>query len=89
VFFPSNKFEFEPVDIGLNEYPIQVFELYNGGDVPAQVEIDYSLTEDLKQANYQTDILKCLSDRVISIPASSSVETKWRFQPIEAKTYQV
>lgn len=89
VYFPVNKYEFEPVEIGLNEYPIQVYELYNGGEVPAQVEIDCSMIEEANQNNYMANILKCLSEEVISIAPGSCFETKWRFSPIEAKTYQV
>lgn len=89
VYFPSNRFELEPVEIGLTEYPIQVYELYNGGDVPARVEIESTFVQELNETNYMTDILKCLSDELVEIPPGCSAETKWRFSPIEAKTYQV
>ena len=89
IFFPSSKFELEPVEIGLNEYPIQVYELFNGGDVTAEVEIDYSFIDDLNQENYSRPILKCLTDNEIRIAPGSCYETKWKFAPIEAKTYQV
>lgn len=89
VFFPSSKFEMEPVDIGLTEYPIQVYELFNGGDIGAEVEIDYSLIDELNADNYARPILKCLTDSVIRIPPGSCFETKWKFSPIEAKTYEV
>lgn len=36
-----------------------------------------------------TEILKCVSDKVVKIPPGCSVETKWKFIPIEAKTYKV
>lgn len=79
----------EPVEIGLTEYPIQTYALFNAGDVPAEVEIDPSLIEDLNQESYSSNILKCLSQNVITIPPGTSFDTKWKFSPIEAKTYLV
>ena len=79
----------EPVDIGLAEYPIQMYELFNGGDIGAEVEIDYSLVDQLNEENFSRPILKCLTDNVIHIQAGSCFETKWKFAPIEAKTYEV
>lgn len=89
VYFPTNRFEFEPVEIGLTEYPIQVYELFNGGDVPARVEIDTTFVQELNENNYATDVLQCVSNGVVTIPPGCSADTKWRFSPIEAKTYQV
>ena len=89
VFFPSSKFEMEPVEIGLAEYPIQVYELFNGGDMVAEVDIDYTLIDELNGDNFSRPILKCLSDNTINIPPGSCYETKWTFAPIEAKTYEV
>ena len=89
VYFPTNRFEFEAVEIGLNEYPIQIYELYNGGDVPARLEIDTTFIQEVNEANYMSEILSCISDGVVTIPPGCSADTKWRFSPIEAKTYQV
>ncbi len=89
VYFPFSKYELEPVEIGLTEYPIQVYEIYNGGDVSAELEIDDSFLEELNCENYSCKILECLSKNTLKIPPRSSLETKWRFSPIEAKTYQV
>lgn len=89
VYFPTSRFEFEPVEIGLSEHPIQIYELYNGGEVPARVEIDCTLVQEANENNYMSDILKCVSNSVITIAPGCAVETKWRFSPIEAKTYQV
>ena len=89
IFFPSNQFDFESVEIGLNEYPIQNYELYNAGEVEAKVEIESELFRDFNKKNYMTEILKCVSDKVVKIPPGCSVETKWKFIPIEAKTYKV
>jgi hypothetical protein len=89
VFFPSSKYEFEPVEVGLNEYPIQVYEIYNGGDLPARLEIDDSSLDEFNAENYSSNILECLSKSELVIPPRSCVETKWRFSPLEAKTYQV
>jgi hypothetical protein len=89
LYFPSNKFEFEPVEIGLIEYPVQIYELYNGGDSPANVEIDCSSLEYLNAENYMHPILKCLTPEKIVIPPASGFETKWKFSPIESRTYQV
>jgi hypothetical protein len=89
LYFPSNKFEFEPVEIGIIDYPVQIYELYNGGDSPAHVEIDCSSVEYLNAENYGHEILKCLTIENIIIPPGNCFETKWKFAPIEAKTYQV
>jgi hypothetical protein len=89
VYLPSTKFDLEPVEIGILEFPIQIFELYNGGDVPVDVEIDDSALEDLNYDSFSWPILKCLTKNKIVIPPRSSFETKWQFAPIEAKTYQV
>lgn len=89
VYFPSNKFEFQPVEIGLNDFPIQTFDLYNAGDVPARVEIDASLVEEMNSENYSSSILKCLSNSILTIPPGVAFETRWKFSPIEAKTYRV
>ena len=89
VYFPSNKFEFEPVEIGLNEFPIQTFDLYNAGDAPARVEIDTSLVDEMNQESYATSVLQCLSNSILTIPPGTAFETKWKFVPIEAKTYRV
>jgi cilia- and flagella-associated protein 65 len=87
VFFPSNKFEFEPLEIGLNEYPIQIYELYNGGDVPAIIEMDLTEIDDLNEQNYSWPIIKCLTPSKFTIQPGAMYETKWKFSPTEAKTY--
>lgn len=87
--FSSSLFEFEPVEIGLTEYPIQIYEIYNGSDVSCDVEIDTSSLNDLNNENYCQSILECLSPKRIRIQPGTLFETKWRFSPIEAKTYTV
>jgi hypothetical protein len=89
VFFPAAKYDFEPVEIGLAEYPIQVYEIYNGGDLPARLAIDDSSLDEFNAENYSSSILECLTKHELVIPPRSSVETKWKFSPLEAKTYQV
>ena len=89
IHFPSNLFEFEPIEIGLTEYPIQIYEIFNGGDVACDIEIDSSEADLLNKENFNQTILKCLTDTNISIPPGSLFETKWSFSPIEAKTYMV
>ena len=87
--FSSTLFEFEPVEIGLNEYPIQIYEIYNGSDVPCVIEIDSSALIQLNYENYASTILECLSPSRLKIQPGALFETKWRFSPIEAKTYIV
>lgn len=87
--FSSSQFEFEPIEIGLTEYPIQIYELYNGSDIACDVEIDASSTNDLNSENYSQSILECLSPKKLTIQPGVLFETKWRFSPIEAKTYNV
>ncbi len=87
IHFPNNIYEFEPVEIGLNEYPIQIYEIYNGGDVACDIEIDASAIQKLNEENYAQQILQCLTDKRITIQPGSLYETKWSFSPIEAKTY--
>ncbi len=89
VYFPTNKYQFLPVEIGLLDYPIQIFELYNGGDKPARVQIDTSQLINLSIQNYSHNVLECLSEDEIIIPPGTSYPTKWKFSPLEAKTYQV
>lgn len=89
VYFPWLSFVLKPVEIGLTEYPIQVFEIYNGGSVAAEIEIDDSMLEELNMENYASYILECMSKSKLTIPPRSSVETKWKFSPLEAKTYMV
>ena len=89
IHFPSPVFEFEPIEIGLNEYPIQVYEIYNGGNVVCDVEIDHSALKILNEENYSQQIIKCLTDENIRIEPGALYETKWIFSPIEAKTYNV
>ena len=75
--------------IGLGEYPVQIYELYNGGDSVAHVEIDSSLLDELGAQNYSRPILKCVTPKKFNVLPGTSYETKWKFQPIEAKTYMV
>jgi hypothetical protein len=89
VFFPSAKFEFTPVEVGLDEYPIQVYEIYNAGDLPARLLVDDSSLDEFNADNYGCTVLECLSSGVeLVVPPRACVETKWRFAPLEAKTYQ-
>ena len=89
IYFPSGLFELEPIEIGLTDYPAQIYELFNGGDVATEVEIDTSAVDDLNEANYMQPILKLLSPNFVTVQPGSIFETKWKFCPIEAKTYQV
>lgn len=89
IHFPSSLYEFEPIEIGLTEYPIQIYEIYNGGNVACDVEIDSSAVAKLNEDNYAHTILKCLTESRIRIEPGALFETKWIFSPIEAKTYNV
>ena len=71
------------------DYPIQIFEIYNGGDKSARVQIDTTQLMNLSMQNYSHNILECLTEEEILIPPGTSFPTKWRFSPLEAKTYQV
>ena len=88
LFFHSSKFEMEPVECGLVDYPVQVYELYNGGDTPAHVEIDCSSLRTLNAQNYSSPIVTCLSSESVIVAPGTCYETKWLFAPIESKTYQ-
>lgn len=87
IHFPNSLYEFEPIEIGLSEYPIQIYEIYNGGNVACDVEIDASALDNLNAENYSRAILKYLTENKIQIQPGSLFETKWIFSPIEAKTY--
>ena len=89
IHFPNSVYEFEPIEIGLSDYPIQVYEIYNGGNVACDVEIDSSSIDTLNEENYSQSVLKCLTDKKICIQPGALIETKWIFRPIEAKTYNV
>lgn len=51
--------------------------------------MDITQLGNLAIQNYSHNILECLSETEIIIPPGTSYPTKWRFSPIEAKTYQV
>jgi hypothetical protein len=40
VHFASTKHMFEPVPVGGNSPPVQIYELYNAGSMPVNYELD-------------------------------------------------
>ncbi len=89
IHFPNSIYELEPIEIGLSDYPIQIYEIYNGGNVACDIEIDSSAIEQLNEENYAAEILRCLTEARIRIEPGALFETKWLFAPLEAKTYNV
>jgi hypothetical protein len=87
IHFPNSIYELEPIEIGLSEYPIQIYEIYNGGNVACDIEIDSSAVDKLNEQNYAIEILRCLTESSIRIEPGTLFETKWIFAPVEAKTY--
>ncbi|XP_070569847.1 cilia- and flagella-associated protein 65-like [Ptychodera flava] len=88
VHFPSNKHMFYPVPIGAVANPKQVYELYNGGALPVQYELDLTALEYIKQENYNHKVFQCLNPRGEILPGRTAF-VEWIFSPLEAKTYMV
>ncbi|XP_077997157.1 cilia- and flagella-associated protein 65-like [Glandiceps talaboti] len=88
VHFPSNKHMFYPVPIGAVANPKQVYELYNGGAVPVQYELDLTALEYIRQENFNHKVFECLNPRGEILPGRTAF-VEWIFSPLEAKTYMV
>ncbi|KAK7113832.1 cilia- and flagella-associated protein 65-like isoform X2 [Littorina saxatilis] len=88
IHFPSNKHMFTPVPVGEKTSPKQVYELYNGGAVPVQYELDLTPLDIIEKENYDQPIFECLNP-MGEIAPGRSVSIEWRFSPLEAKTYMV
>eukprot|EP00118_Oscarella_pearsei_P004948 m.21985 g.21985 ORF g.21985 m.21985 type:complete len:1729 (+) comp28260_c0_seq1:44-5230(+) len=86
IHFPALQHKFNPVAIGLEHPPVQVYELFNGGAEPVQYEIDTLPLQRLRDANFDCPILSCLA-AAGSIPPGQSVSIPWLFSPVEAKVY--
>ncbi|XP_014674657.1 PREDICTED: coiled-coil domain-containing protein 108-like isoform X2 [Priapulus caudatus] len=79
---------FNPQPIGESSYPVQSYELYNGGGVPVKFSLDLRGLDELQQENYQYEIVACLTPKG-EIQPGCKAAVKWRFAPLEAKTYSV
>jgi len=84
----STEYFFQPVALGETLPPVQLYELRNIGTAPVSYIMDATPLEHLKNAAYGFQVLECLNPQG-TVPVGGSTFVKFRFQPIEAKTYQV
>ncbi|KAK3742184.1 hypothetical protein QZH41_012071, partial [Actinostola sp. cb2023] len=88
VHFASTNHMFEPVPVGINSPPVQIYELYNGGALSVNYELDLEPLAQLEGQNYGCRILDCLNPSG-EIPPGCTALIHWVFAPLEAKTYMV
>ncbi|XP_074643169.1 cilia- and flagella-associated protein 65-like [Tubulanus polymorphus] len=84
--FPSNKHTFAPVPIGEKNSPVQVYELYNGGALPVQYDVDQRPELELTRANFNHPVFECVNPIGKILPGRSAA-IGWKFSPLEARTY--
>ncbi|XP_069010849.1 cilia- and flagella-associated protein 65 [Embiotoca jacksoni] len=86
--FASSRHVFTPVTIGDRSAPRQVYELYNGGEMPVRYEVDTAVLSQLQVDNFNHPVLCCLSPEGDVPPGETSI-LEWIFSPLEAKLYQM
>ncbi|XP_054888132.1 cilia- and flagella-associated protein 65 isoform X2 [Poeciliopsis prolifica] len=86
--FASNHHVFMPVAIQDSSPPRQIYELYNGGAVTVQYEVDQAVLSQLQMENYDHPVLSCLSPQG-KIPPGNKAILEWIFSPLEAKMYHM
>lgn len=62
VHFDTTKHMFEPIPVGTNSPPVQIYELYNGGALPVNYELDLEPLAQLEAVRFylSVDIIVCL-----------------------------
>ena len=65
-----------------------MYELYNGGALPVNFEIETSPLDLVQSENFDIPIFECFNTKG-EIQPGKSVAVEWRFSPLEAKTYMV
>ncbi|XP_072031285.1 cilia- and flagella-associated protein 65-like [Amphiura filiformis] len=88
VHFPSSKHMFSPVPVGLETDPKQIYELYNGGAVPVQYQLDLTALQYVQEENFNHKIFECLNPTGEIAPGTTA-NVEWVFSPLESKTYMV
>ena len=72
----------------MQQAPIQLYELYNGGQLPVEFEFDLQPLEVFKRDHFQHAVFECLEPSGIVQPGVKHL-VQWRFSPLEEKLYAV
>lgn len=67
---------------------MQVYELHNGGAVPAWYDVDTAVLSQLQADNFNHPVLCCLNLQG-EIPPEKTAVLEWIFSPLEARMYHV
>lgn len=65
-----------------------MYELHNGGAVPARYEVDPAALSQLQVDNFNHPLLRCLNPEGEISPGQTAV-LEWIFSPLEVKVYHV
>ncbi|KAJ3020998.1 hypothetical protein HKX48_009403 [Thoreauomyces humboldtii] len=86
--FQGTVHDFNPVEIGTVDPPVQTYQLMNRGATQLEYTMDLSLLKDVKHANHDVDIFDC--QQTSGVIAPGAIENiKWVFNPFECKQYEV
>lgn len=86
LFMTSPTFQLSPVLIGDSYPPVQTTELFNPGETALEFKIDTQPLKDMRQENYDIQVLQCLTPEGTIGPRGSTV-VEWICNPLEAKSY--
>lgn len=86
--FHSDRHDFTNVPVGETQTAIQIYELYNGGSVPVQYEIDTKPLYELQMENFNSAVMECLTPKGVVAPGRFGT-VLFKFSPLEAKVYSV
>lgn len=86
--FASLQHQFEAVEIGMQESPIQLYELYNGGQKPLEFAFDLRPLEALRNEQFAHSVVECLEHTGTVLPGVKHL-VQWKFSPLEEKVYTV
>lgn len=65
-----------------------MYELHNGGAVPARYEVDSAVLSQLQVENFNHPLLRCLNPEGEISPGQTAI-LEWIFSPLEVKVYHV
>jgi len=86
--FVTSKHTFTPVQIGNKNSLVQLYEIFNGGSTPIVYEVDLSPLEELKNENFDQQILECINPSG-EVSECSSGFLQFVFNPIECRSYTI
>ncbi|XP_054644330.1 cilia- and flagella-associated protein 65 isoform X2 [Dunckerocampus dactyliophorus] len=88
LYFLSRHHVFTPVMIGDLTPPVQMYDLYNGGDIPVRYEVDAHVLSQLQENSFNHALLSCLNP-VGDIPPGKVASLEFIFSPLEAKMHSM